>query len=514
MNLVTFPHRHARLPAAMMVPVAVAVAVGALGAARPTALVACSLVLSLVGLLALAKRFPAQTLAWSVFALLIAATKFRRRDPTASLAADIDSQIILELSLYGWVAAALAAVVWRTRPRLLPLGRAETLLFGYVAFAALSSLWSATPLLTLSRSIQLAILFAAAVVLVRLLSPGGVLRTLSVPLAWYVVTFAGLAAVFPGATGGRPHAEFARFSWFAVHPIAAATVAAIAALMFGLQLIHRRSELGMHRRVGLFLLVVVLLGIVLLTRSRGPLFAWTGAFMTAVLVPRLRGGSRAVLMAVVLVTAILAVNSGLILRDVLSDWSTSSGWVTSLVFRGQSADAVSGISGRLVLWAAAVPLFLQQPWIGAGYLASRDKLLHILPWAGHAHNAWVQSLLDLGLLGSALLFLAFGTIFRLATVRVHEVNSPLAHARITVLALGTFEFLSAIPNQSFAGAPGYETLLMFTCVCLAETIRRQYRLLGSRSGARRTAARLRARARRGPPVNAVTSGPAASRPAG
>jgi O-antigen ligase len=450
-----------------------------------------------------------------VFALLIAATKFRKRDPAASLSGEVDSQIILELSIYAVVTLVLAVVIWRSRPRLVPLRGAESLLLGYVIFAALSSAWSAAPLLSLCRSGQLAVLYVLALVFVRSWDPGRALRMLSIPLAWYVIICAALAAVFPWAAGGKVDAGFGRFSWFSVHPISAATFAGLAALMLGLRLIDGQSERE-RRRLWIFLLTAILLGIALLTRSRGPLLAWIAAFGVAALLPRLRGGLIPLATAVLLVAVLLFENSGLTVRELLTTWSTNKGALTALIFRGESADAVTELHGRATLWAGAVPLFLQRPWIGRGYLASRDDLLRLFPWAGHAHNAVLESLLDLGLVGSGLLFLAFGTVLLVRSRGVRGLDARLRHASATVLGIGVFELLNGVSSPSFAGAPGYETLLAFTCVSLAAGIRRQAAEIGvarqpvlglpvDSPVSIRTGARARHATRGGLPIPAVRS---------
>jgi hypothetical protein len=49
-------------------------------------------------------------------------------------------------------------------------------------------------------------------------------------------------------------------------------------------------------------------------------------------------------------------------------------------------------------------LFQSRPILGYGYVGSRGVLLNVLPWAGEAHNAVAETLLDLGIVGVVLVW--------------------------------------------------------------------------------------------------------------
>ena len=448
-----------------------ALAVGAAGAARPVMLVALPLLAVVVGLLVVAPRSLEPGIAAWVFLVLVAATKFRHRDATASLSGEADNQVILELGLYALLAVALVVIWWSRRVRLRPVGRMERVLLLYVVVAAASSFWSAAPLLTLCRSLQLGTLALAALLFVRLLTPDRVLLSMSTPLTLYVVASASLALLFPAAAGGMVEDGVSRFSWFAVHPISAGTLAGIAALGLCLRLLAGERNRPGHPRLWLWLLITALIGIAVLTRSRGPLIAFAGALTFGFLLRRTSAAASALLASAMLVAAILIGNSDTPLLELLSNWSAHPGALGSLLFRGQGADAVVGFSGRLRLWSEAIPLFLEQPWLGSGFQGSRAELLDLASWSGHAHNGVLQSLLDLGLLGSILLFSAFASIFVVGPLRSPVIPPRVRFTRLMVLALGMFEILNAVSNPSFAGVPGYETLIVFTCICLAQRLR-------------------------------------------
>src|SRR5918995_2050705 len=92
----------------------VAAAVGALGATRPSLPVAVMFTLAVVAALTLAQRYPHQALTCGVFALLIASTKFRQRSSSASLAGEVDGQIIMELAVYALFVLTVAVAAWTT----------------------------------------------------------------------------------------------------------------------------------------------------------------------------------------------------------------------------------------------------------------------------------------------------------------------------------------------------------------------------------------------------------------
>jgi len=100
--------------------------------------------------------------------------------------------------------------------------------------------------------------------------------------------------------------------------------------------------------------------------------------------------------------------------------------------------------------------------LGAGYQASRATLLDVASWAGYAHNALMQTFLDLGIAGTV----ALGLLVAIALSAV--VRSRLAPwLRGTSAALMVFLVLNSIGTESFAGAPGFETLLLLVCALCA-----------------------------------------------
>jgi O-antigen ligase len=100
--------------------------------------------------------------------------------------------------------------------------------------------------------------------------------------------------------------------------------------------------------------------------------------------------------------------------------------------------------------------------LGYGYQASRATLLDVASWAGYAHNALMQTLLDLGIAGAV----ALGLLVAIAlSAAIRPRLAPWL--RGTSATLMVFLALNCVGTESFAGAPGFETLLLFVCALCA-----------------------------------------------
>lgn len=452
--------------------VAAAALVGGVVAYVPVAAVGVAGALGLVALLWVVYRRPTRVLPFWVFLLLVAGTKFRIRDASDSLAGALDGQVVLELALYGLLAAILM-VVWRAaRVRVLPLGRMELVAAGWVAVVLLSPLWSEAPTLSAVRAAEVALHAAAVAVFARLRTPVQMLREVATPLTLYVLGCAGLAAVVPQASGTQANSYegVERFSWFAVHPITAATMATTAAILVGVPLLARATPRGLPTRVLAASVTAVLLAVAVATHSRGPLAAAIGALVLAFVAVRMSWAAIAMLAAGAAAAAMLVAGSGLDLGRVANEYASDGGWISRLVFRGQATEQVTGFSGRGELWAHVVHLIGERPVLGRGYQGARADLLRLVPWAGHAHNALLQAVLDVGLVGAGLVAVLLANTARVGALR-RRMPADLRVARATVLAVAAYEVVNAVSSESFSGAPGLDTFLFLLCACLAERVR-------------------------------------------
>jgi O-antigen ligase len=426
---------------------------------RVTAAIAA--LVGLVGLAVVSYQRPRAALSACFFLILAAGTKFRHREASASLEGSLDAQILFELVLFAASGVAVLAA-WlaegdRRRPTLV-----EVLIGAYCTIALLSTLWSAAPGLTLVRAAQLVVVAAVAIAGVRLLRGDVALWTACASVAAYAIFCSIVGPTFPWASEFADAEDRFRFAWFQVHPIAVGTLAGIAALGL-LSTAFWRLPHRSPRMLGLPLawFAAPVVGILVFTNSRGPLLAFlVGVAMLVFL--RLRSSARLPIVLSAAAAALLVVAVGPDVQAWLFSAAAQDSTISRLLFQGQSADGVLGLNGRLELWTELRPVMEQQLFLGYGYQASRVTLLEIASWASYAHNAFMQSLLDLGIVGTVALVAVLVAGFSV----VMQPRLPL-WLRGTSTALMVFLVLNSVGTESFAGAPGFETLLVFVCALCA-----------------------------------------------
>lgn len=412
---------------------------------------------------AVAFQRPHVAVAASFAGVLLANTKFRIRDADASLAGAIDGQIMLEIGVYAAIGLGLLAMFAAGRLDRRRLSTAEGAVIAYAAFAVLSIAWSLAPILTLVRSAQLCVIALLALATARLFSPAQGLRGVITAVAAFVLICTALTIVFPFARGTFVEGEHDgfRFAWFAAHPIEVGTFAAIAALGVISTVLFR--EAGRPRLPLIFpapIAALLLMGVLAATAARGPILAFAvGLFTLLLLKVEIRARAAIVLVGLAFVGA-LAI-AGPDLHAWLASASSGDSRLTYTFFRGQSAQDVLELNGRLELWGELRPAIVQNMFLGHGYLASRAVILDAADWAAAAHNALLQSLLDLGILGTLGLIALIGAGF-VGTMRAHTQWRRAALAAIVV-----FLVVNSISTESFAGAPGFEMFLVFLCALFA-----------------------------------------------
>jgi O-antigen ligase len=132
--------------------------------------------------------------------------------------------------------------------------------------------------------------------------------------------------------------------------------------------------------------MVLMVGL-LATHSRGGLLAFAAGSL-AVLAFLRRGRAAA-----------LALMAGVVLIGLL--WVDVGATRTAFVSRGLR-------QSRFALWADAIRMFPRFPALGAGFNAfgtsyTQYQTIERYEWYGEAHNEYLQALLDMGVVGAALL---------------------------------------------------------------------------------------------------------------
>ncbi len=432
-------------------------------------------ILAVGGLLTLVAAWvwPRRILPVAYFVLLVAGTKFRNRDPMATVSAQLDWNVAMELGLYILVAAATFVVIRVYRPRIGRPGVLETALGVYVLFALVSVLWSPSAALTLTRGGQLVILYFLATVAIRVLGPREQMRALMVGALAYIVVAAGLAIVLPFEWARNVYVAGRirewQFAWFAAHPIAVGTWVGITmALLASGALLASREWRGRILTLPLWVWLVPLMAIMVAARSRGPLAA---ILVTLAIIAARRWASPAVMTTLSSLTV-----AGVIVFVGFADriaaaltWAIENDLpVLSWFTRNESLEYLFSLGGRTELWGVVLRLSAESPLVGHGFMASRDLLAERVPWAGYAHNALGQTMLDFGIVGIVLLWVPLLVPVAAALFKARWRPSPAQDARGLAFGVLLFQVLNGMTSESFAGAPSFETLVVMSAIMAFE----------------------------------------------
>ncbi len=407
---------------------------------------------------------PARALQSFPLMLIIAGTKFRGRDASALVGGDVDSQVMFELGVYAIIGVivlinlALSEDLEGPRPL-------EIALFGYASIALASVGWSASPAITAVRGSQQMLLLATVYVAVRVIEPKLLFRSFGFQILAYVVICASLALVFPSLNGTKTGylADAQRFSWFAVHPVAAATESGMALVFLTALALFGSGWKTRLCKIPFWVYAGALLLIILATRTRTAMFSAL-ASMTVLYIARYKNNAGAWIIGIsLMVGAALFI---LVAPEVKES-------VQTFVLRGQDASQFTSLTGRTDLWKECLRMFASRPLFGHGFVASRALLLQVFTWAGEAHNALIESLLDLGLIGATSLFVPFGSAVIGSLKRLNRWR-PGDNATIAWVA-GALIFLTmdGIPMASFAGFLTYDPVVMMTAVIVFQAICRE-----------------------------------------
>lgn len=414
---------------------------------------------------------------------IVSDVDFRARDPSLSLSGSLDWQIKLELAVW---AALLACVGWYLvrrggsaylRSTFLRRSLALKLLAAFAALLWISSLYSPTPALSMTRATQwVALVVLAAVTCEAVRSPELLSRfwTYTRRALWIACTAAIMATHFLPKSPSQQAMAFntdagvvtTRYTWFGTHPIDTASFIGLAVLTL-LGTIFGCSDRWLDRRFGP-LLRLVLLGLfssfLIATKARGTLIATVfAALVLAVLHGRkTRGYSVLALMA-------LAASAMVSLR-------AAEPFVREYILRHQNTEQLASMTGRTELILEALPLLWERPLFGHGYLAARSLFLDIAWGAGEAHNAFLEVMVSTGIVGVALISFVL--------LRVLQVQRHLARSRGWAAPFGreamcifVFVFIKGLVAEGFAGTVGIEAVALVWVVILADVASR----LGSRS---------------------------------
>jgi O-Antigen ligase len=146
--------------------------------------------------------------------------------------------------------------------------------------------------------------------------------------------------------------------------------------------------------------------------------------------------------------------------------------VGSIVYRGLEGFYGSGtvrqspleLGGRVELWRAADGLFIQCVFLGFGFGGARDQLLQLLPWAGGAHNEFLEVFVTAGGVGLICFLVAW----------VFAIRSGL-HSQFgrSTLPIHGFLLMAATTGPSFTIFQAFGVFLML-CIAYCSSSPRTY----------------------------------------
>ena len=288
------------------------------------------------------------------------------------------------------------------------------LMLAFVAWCLLSVMWSDMPSMTLRRWMVLCCLAVGAVGIARQLSPRELLN-----LAW-ILPAAGLAiGLFAELSLGtfRPWSGGYRFSG-TLHPnTQGLSLAAMCLASFCLA-----RESGWNKQ-GFLVLCGVGLLFVILTKSRT---SFAGLILAVTLILTLRTASTlkwSIGLAGMWWVTAASVTVMIFNIDVEKE-------LTELALMGRQEQAAS-LTGRLPIWTVLSESVAQRPLTGYGYDSfwTPDRIEAVsteLQWGlKEAHNAYLETVLAVGLIGALLLLVLVLNTLRRSHVQYLRTGHPL-----------------------------------------------------------------------------------------
>jgi O-antigen ligase len=304
------------------------------------------------------------------------------RDPLASASGDLSAENFFELALTGLAALVGLHVMLCRRRRVI---RVWFLLPGALFFGSVA--WSISPLLTVGKSFSIVTYGVLTAAMLRL-EPAEIERVVLRALVWFVRGISALSVL--GIVLGTSVAD--RWTWPGTFPGVAGTNTAIAIVLI---IVLRRfgKELLSASMAWIMAVPIVIMHLGSYTRS-ATLSLAVVLGIAVLFVFKARWGSR-LSMAFGMASALATI----------AFLATLSAWIYSLLDRSDRQEDLSQLNGRRGLWSETLPLLAEngRVLLGFGYAASRSVLLGAREWAGTAHSLVHQLLLDVGVVGVAML---------------------------------------------------------------------------------------------------------------
>lgn len=368
---------------------------------------------------------------YSIVAIIIFSGAIIQNVRTAGEGYDItaaDSDIISQLIwLFLYVTTAFLLLLnWRSVRSM----KVDKWLLLLVGFAIFSVFWSGEKFITLRRSIALIGTTLFSLFLAVKYTPEELLRLLA--RVYLIVTVLSYVFVFVFPDYGImsvPH----KGAWQGVfvHKNFLGRFMVVGCLVYYI-LSHTQKKDKFLMWLGLLLC----LGLVLFSQSRG---AWVMLLSLMIFLPAcniLRFRST-FLIFFIFISVIVVASVSMVFIDYFSIAENA------LVAMGKDTT----LTGRTILWASAIDMIQQRPWLGYGFSAfwlgwdgPSAKIWRLNPWGPpHSHNGILDLWLDLGLVGVGLFLLGFTIAYARSVYFMRITTSKVGVFPIMII---TFMFLA------------------------------------------------------------------------
>lgn len=382
-----------------------------------------------------------------VLFILASDFKYRTRQPGQALGGGIDSAILIELVLYGVVAAYLLLDRFRI-PRVRRLPAPLFLAACLLGLAVLSIAYTPYKQYALVRCLQATIVLA--VVVVGCMDGG---RAHFHRFAHLYLLLIASGVVYGVLRPSPPinRIQAGRFTWLSIHPTVGGMMMCLAAVVAVGYIVGVHADRPGPRwpAVTYWILLVIVAGGGVAAQTRGAILG--GVCGAGVLLLATRRGREVIEIALV----------GLVLLAGVA--LVASNRVTVYFERGDSATQLSTLNNRTQLWSVALDAVRDEPAFGNGITASRG-IFFAETGLGGGHNAAINVLVELGVIGLAVWTAMVVTLI----LGIHRLprNGPrgLSLDRAILLGVITFLLVDSVFYEGIGALANVASTWLFMCI--------------------------------------------------
>lgn len=317
-----------------------------------------------------------------------------------------------------WAGAGMIGLIRLNRTGRLLTTPPVVFTLAFVFMLGMSALWSPTPLYTLQSAISYGWLLLFGLAAAEVLDEHNLLKAVALGCGMVVIPSLAIApfgvalvAASPGSTG-----EADRLRGITDHAIPLAEESAL--FVFACCALWVRSH-DFGAKLLLALLAVAGAITVILTHSRIPPLAMIAAVLA--FAAYRKGGW-------MLMVSTLALSIGLVLL-----MEATAGFAALLptgllemVARSGSSSEILSLSGRLTIWPYALDRVADSPLLGHGHASGMLVFKSFMRWKiTHAHNAYLQALVYVGIVGFVLLMAALFCQIKVFLTRPSPVRDTI-----------------------------------------------------------------------------------------